>query len=173
VAAFAVNQREQLAALMPASLAGLMDRAPARNAPAGSEQKDGKVLDTDVAPPLHQSAAASQSTPAPAPAGMTPELSPSLSPAAPAALVAAASAAQAANVLVLSMRQDSWVEVKRADNTTVMSRVLRAGSSETFELTGPLTLTVGNARGVDATVRGTPLDVAATTRNNVARISVK
>jgi cytoskeleton protein RodZ len=87
--------------------------------------------------------------------------------------VAAASAAQAANVLVLSMRQDSWVEVKRADNTTVMSRVLRAGSSETFELTGPLTLTVGNARGVDATVRGTPLDVAATTRNNVARISVK
>jgi cytoskeleton protein RodZ len=171
VAAFAVNQREQLAALMPASLAGLMDRAPARNAPAGSEQKDGKVLDTDVAPPLHQSAAASQSTPAPA--GMTPELSPSLSPAAPAALVAAASAAQAANVLVLSMRQDSWVEVKRADNTTVMSRVLRAGSSETFELTGPLTLTVGNARGVDATVRGTPLDVAATTRNNVARISVK
>ena len=171
-AAFAVNQREQLAALVPGSLAGLMDRVPARNAPAGDEPKDGKVLDTDVAPPLHQSDAASQPAAA-APAGMTPELSPSTSPAAPAALAAAATAAQAANVLVLTMRQDSWVEVRRADNTTIISRVLRAGTSETFELTGPLTLTVGNARGVDATVRGTPLDVAATTRNNVARISIK
>jgi len=74
---------------------------------------------------------------------------------------------------VLTMRQDSWVEVKRADNTTVTSRVLRAGSSETFDLAGPLTITVGNARGVDATVRGAPLDLAATTRNNVARVSVK
>jgi cytoskeleton protein RodZ len=111
---------------------------------------------------------------APALAGMTPQLSPApLQGAAPAAAPVVTGTPQAANSLVLNLRQDSWVDVKRADNTTLTSRVMRAGSSETFELTGPLTVTVGNARGVDATVRGTPLDLAATTRNNVARVSIK
>lgn len=179
LAAAAVSQREQLAASLPASLAGLMDRAPAPAASVvGGEQQHGSVVDANVAPPLHQTEAASQpaaTAAAQAPAGMTPELAPATVPAAapaPSAPVAASSP-QAASSLVLNMRQDSWVEIKRADNTTVTSRVMRAGSTETFELTGPLTITVGNARGVDATVRGTPLDLAATTRNNVARLSIK
>ena len=163
LAAAAFTQREQLAGLMPASLARLLERVPSQPAAPVREQKDGKVVDTDIAPPLQQSAAASQAQP-----GMTPELA-----AASAQAAAAAGAAQAANLLVLSMRQDSWIEVKRADNTTMTSRVMRAGSTETFELTGPLALTVGNARGVDATVRGARLDLVATTRNNVARISIK
>jgi len=176
LAAAAFSQREQLAGFLPASIARLMDRQPqADSAPGAAEQKNGKVLDTDVAPPLHQSgSAAPPAAVTQAPAGMTPELAPApaAAPAAPAA-PAVASTPQAANSLVLTMRQDSWVDVKRADKTTVTSRVLRAGSSETFDLTGPLTVTVGNARGVDATVRGAPLDLAATTRNNVARVSVK
>jgi cytoskeleton protein RodZ len=162
LAAAAYSQREQLAGFLPASIARLMDRSAA---PVAAEQNNGRVLDTDVAPPLHQSDAALQpAAVAQAPAGMTPELSPT---------AAAVAAPQSANSLVLTMRQDSWVEIKRADNTTVTSRVLRAGSSETFALTGPLMVTVGNARGVDATVRGAPLDLAATTRNNVARVSVR
>lgn len=166
VAAF--TQREQLAGLMPTSLARLMERAPSQPlAAVDGEQKNGKVIDTDIAPPLHQSDATAQSTrAAQAQPGMTPELAATSAP-------TAAGAAQTANSLVLSMRQDSWVDVKRADNTTLTSRVMRAGSTETFELAGPLTLTVGNARGVDATVRGAPLDLVATTRNNVARISIK
>lgn len=177
VAAF--TEREQLAGLVPASLARLWERAPfTASAPVAGEQQDGKVLDTDVAVPLHQSAGALQSAVAtPAPAGMTPELARSPAGVAGAATAAvgpaAASTAQVANSLVLSMRQDSWVEIKRADNTTVTARVMRAGSTEMFELAGPLMLTVGNARGVDATVRGAPFDIAGTTRNNVARISIK
>jgi cytoskeleton protein RodZ len=197
LAAAAYTQRDQLAGLLPASLAGLMERAPSQAAaPGADEKKDGKVLDTDVAAPLNQAEPAPQPSAAvKAPAGMTPELAPAAAPAAPAASPATpapsptgaapaapapsptaqapASAPQASSSLVLSMRQDSWVEVKRADNTTVTSRVLRAGSTETFELAGPLTVTVGNARGVDATVRGTPLNLAATTKNNVARVSIK
>jgi cytoskeleton protein RodZ len=179
LAAAAVSQREQLAASMPASLARLLDRAPAPAASAvGGEQLHGSVMDANVAPPLHQTEATSQpaaTAAAQAPAGMTPELAPATVPAAapaPSAPVAASSP-QAASSLVLNMRQDSWVEIKRADNTTVASRVMRAGSTETVELAGPLTITVGNARGVDATVRGEPLDLAATTRNNVARLSIK
>lgn len=180
LAAAVFSQREQLAGVLPASLAGLMERAPAATAPVAGEQREGRVLDTDVAAPLHQSETASGPPVAvQAPAGMTPELAPapavgaaSSAAAAPAA-PAASGAAQPADSLVLSMRQDSWVEVRRADNSTITSRVLRAGSTETFELTGPLTVTVGNASGVNATVRGAPLDLAATTRNNVARISIK
>jgi cytoskeleton protein RodZ len=202
LAAAAFTQRDQLASLMPASLANLMERAPSQAAePAVGEKKDGKVLDTEVAAPLHQAEPAPQpAAAAQTPAGMTPELAPVSAPAgagavpaapasaptapassptgpasvsAPPAVAASAGAPQAANSLVLNLRQDSWVEVKRANNTTVTSRVLRAGSTETFELAGPLTLTVGNARGVDATVRGVPLNLAATTKNNVARVSIK
>jgi cytoskeleton protein RodZ len=172
LAAAAFNQRDQIAGFLPTSLARLMERTPSAT-PVADGQQEGKVTDTDVTPPLNQSDAASQPA-APALAGMTPQLSPAPSPgAAPAAAPGVAATPQVANSLVLNLRQDSWVDVKRADNTTLTSRVMRAGSSETFELTGPLTVTVGNARGVDATVRGTPLDLAATTRNNVARVSIK
>jgi cytoskeleton protein RodZ len=174
LAAVAFNQRDQIAGFLPASLSRLMERTPSA-APVADGKQEGKVTDTDVAPPLNQSDAASQpAATAPALAGMTPQLSPvPLSGAAAAAAPVVAGTPQAANSLVLNLRQDSWVDVKRADNTTVISRVMRAGSSETFELSGPLTVTVGNARGVDATVRGAPLDLAATTRNNVARVSIK
>lgn len=161
LAVLAFTQRDRLAELLPVSVAGLFERAPA-TAPAAGEQKAGRVVDTDVAPPLTQSQPASA-----APAGMTPELS------APATAAAPSAAPASANSLVLSLRQDSWVEVKRADNTIMAARVMRAGSTETFELAGPLSLTVGNARGVDATVRGEKFDIAGTTRNNVARVSVK
>lgn len=166
LAAAAYTQRERLAELTPPSVAGLFNRT----APAPEKveaKKDGRIVDTDVAPPLTQMQPPAQSQGAPvAPAGMTPELT---APAAPAA----SAAPQGANALVLTFRQDSWVEVKRADNTVVAARVMRAGASETFDIAGPLSLTVGNARGVDATVRGEPLNLAATTKNNVARISVK
>lgn len=177
LAAVAFNQRDQIAGFLPTSLARLMEHTPSA-APVADGQKEGKVTDTDVAPPLSQSDAAVQpAATASALAGMTPQLSPAPSSGAAAAAAPAAPAVagtpQAANSLVLNLRQDSWVDVKRADNTTLTSRVMRAGSSETFELTGPLTVTVGNARGVDATVRGAPFDLAATTRNNVARVSIK
>ena len=185
LAAAAFSQREQLAGFLPASLSHLLERTPSA-APVPGEQADGRVVDTDVAPPLHRSEPAPQaSSAAPAPPGMTPELSVPPSAAGVAGVTgtagtsaasqgaAGATAAQSANALVLTRRQDSWVEVKRADTTTVTARVLRAGSTETFEIAGPLTVTVGNARGVDATVRGKPIDVAGTTRNNVARLSVK
>jgi cytoskeleton protein RodZ len=96
------------------------------------------------------------STPAPAPAAQAP-----------------LAVATPPSALVLNFKQDSWVEVKRSDNSTVVARVMRAGTTESFDLAGPLSVTVGNARGVEASVRGEPLNLTGTTRNNVARVTVK
>jgi cytoskeleton protein RodZ len=171
-AALLVSQRDRLSQLVPSSISARLGAASPSGETASAPKSD-RVLDTDVAPPLTQSQARPAGT---APAGMTPELSsPATAPtvsAAPAAIPAAVAPASS-NSLVLNFRQDSWIEVKRADNSTVVARVMRAGSSETFDLSAPLSLTVGNVRGVEAKVRGEPLNLAAGTRNNVARVTVK
>jgi len=77
------------------------------------------------------------------------------------------------DLLRLNFREDSWVEIRRADKTTVISRLLKAGTSETFDITEPMTLVVGNAAGVDASLRGAKLDLEADSSSNVARLSLK
>ncbi|WP_050477230.1 RodZ domain-containing protein [Herbaspirillum rhizosphaerae] len=76
------------------------------------------------------------------------------------------------DLLRLTFREDSWVEIRRNDKTTIISRLLKAGTSESFDITEPVTLVIGNAAGVDASLRGSKLDLQAT-GNNVARLSLK
>lgn len=88
--------------------------------------------------------------------------------------VSAGSAAPAAqNVLVLTSREDSWVEIRRADKTIALSKVIKSGQTETVELTGPVSVVIGNARGIDMTLRGEPVELKAGSTNNVARLKLK
>ncbi|HCE09422.1 MAG TPA: DUF4115 domain-containing protein [Oxalobacteraceae bacterium] len=75
--------------------------------------------------------------------------------------------------LVLKLREDSWVEIRRANNSVLMSRLMKAGSSESFDVEGPISLTLGNAAGVDASLRGAPVDLKPGTKNNIARLNLK
>lgn len=122
---------------------------------------------------------------APAPAPVQPSTPPASVPAAPASASAASAAPQAASsvpsglnivnskdLLRLTFREDSWVEIRRADKTTVISRLLKAGTTEAFDVSDATTLVVGNASGVDATLRGQPLDLKATGGSNVARLNL-
>ena len=77
------------------------------------------------------------------------------------------------NALAINVRQDSWVEIKRADNTVIVSRLLKAGSSEAIAVTGPISVVIGNAAGVDVTLRGDPVDVVTGNSSNVARLNLK
>ncbi len=98
------------------------------------------------------------------------------SPAAPAlvgAPLAGAGGKNPSNALVLTFRTDSWVEIKGRGKNTAASKMYRAGTVETFDVSDPVQLLVGNAAGVDATLRGVPLRLAATAKNNVARLSLK
>ncbi|NHZ37341.1 helix-turn-helix domain-containing protein [Massilia rubra] len=71
----------------------------------------------------------------------------------PAAAVAVPAAA-ASNPLVINVREDSWVEVRRARGSPLLSRLVKAGTVETFDITEPVTLVVGKPGGVSATLRG-------------------
>lgn len=130
------------------------------------------------------------SEPTPAPAAATPTLmaAPALSatvPAAPAAATAAASAsagvasapAPGADVpvgtLVLRARSESWVQVKDSTGALALQRNLAAGESVSVSAPPPLSVVVGRADATEVTVRGKPFDLAAVSRENVARFEVK
>lgn len=77
------------------------------------------------------------------------------------------------DLLRLTFREDSWVEIRRSDKSTMISRLLKAGTTESFDINEPVTLVVGNAAGVDASLRGSKLDLETGSNSNVARLSLK
>lgn len=77
------------------------------------------------------------------------------------------------DALVFNAREDSWIEVRRAsDKTVLLSRVVKAGTSESVEVNEPVMVVVGNAAGVNASLRGTPVELKSG-GGNVARLSLK
>jgi len=80
---------------------------------------------------------------------------------------------QEKNGLTLKLREDSWIEIRKPDNSILVSRLAKAGSVESFALDGPVLVVIGNVDGVDATLRGKPFDLKAKAKNNVARLKLK
>jgi cytoskeleton protein RodZ len=112
------------------------------------------------------------SVPPPAGAAPTPG---SGSPAgvAPAAPAPAAAASAGANALVLEVREDSWIEVRRAKGAPLIARLVKGGSTETFDVTEPLTLVVGKPSAVSATLRGAAVELPPVTGSTVSRVNLK
>ncbi len=110
-----------------------------------------------------------------APAAVVPPATaPATTPAAAAAVTPpAAAAAVGANTLVLKVEQDSWVEIRRPGSTPLISRMVKAGSTETFDITGPATLVVGKPGAVQATLRGAKLDLPTVAGGTISRVSIK
>jgi len=78
------------------------------------------------------------------------------------------------DILSLKMREDSWIEIRRADGGEVLiARLAKAGESEDFELKGAISLVVGNAAGVDLTLRGDAIELKASSKSNVARLNLE
>lgn len=83
-------------------------------------------------------------------------------------------AAAGMDTLAIKVREDSWVEVRRAGNNAVLlSKVIKAGETGSVEINEPVTVVIGNAAGVEVTLRGTPVEVKAKTNSNVARLNLK
>lgn len=113
---------------------------------------------------------------APAAAAVPPAAVPAPAAATTAAVtppVAAAAPAVGANALVLKVEQDSWVEIRRPGSSPLISRMVKAGSTETFDITGPATLVVGKPGVVQATLRGAKLDLPTVAGGTISRVSIK
>ncbi|QPR34814.1 DUF4115 domain-containing protein [Delftia acidovorans] len=144
-------------------------------APAATTPADVPAASAPASAPASASASA-PATSAPA-AAAVPAPASTTTPAAPAEGAAATSTATAAQtpggVLVMKANAQSWVQVKDSSGRVVLQKTLAAGESIGAEGALPLSVIVGNASGTEVRVRGELLEVAKTTRDNVARFEVK
>ncbi len=76
-------------------------------------------------------------------------------------------------LLELQLREDAWVEISTLNGNKLVSRLMKAGTTEKFDMNEPVVLVVGNASGVDVTLRGQPLNLRAVARDNVSKLSLK
>jgi cytoskeleton protein RodZ len=69
--------------------------------------------------------------------------------------------------------EESWVEVKDAAGTTLISQLMPAGSGRTVEGEAPLSVVIGNAHHVQLTHNGKPVDLKPHIKVEVARLTLK
>jgi len=93
---------------------------------------------------------------------------------APAASEAQASVIAAPEGLIeLKVSGESWIEVLDASGAVLLQRKLDPGEFVGLDGTPPFRLKIGNAAVTRLSYRGQPVDLAAATRDNVARLELK
>jgi len=168
-----------------AASAALPEALAARNALASEQAASGEASPVLAQPPMAP-ASASASAAASAvglPAAQGPDaasavLAGATAAAAPMAPVPPGPSAvvglAAQGALVLSADEGSWVEVRQlAGGQKVLQRHLQPGESVSLDAPQALAVKIGNANGVRVQYRGQPIELAAFTRNNVARLELK
>lgn len=75
--------------------------------------------------------------------------------------------------LVLHANAETWVEVVDRKGQALLSRTLAAGDSVGIDGDLPMRVKIGNASGTVLTFRGETVDLAAVTRDNVARLELR
>jgi cytoskeleton protein RodZ len=86
---------------------------------------------------------------------------------------AAATAPVANNALVLTVAKDTRIEIRRSGAPPLIARVVKAGSTETFDITQPVVLIVSRPAGVSATLRGVPLELTRAPGRTASRLNLK
>ena len=66
------------------------------------------------------------------------------------------------------VREDCWIEIKRADGSVLYGDLGRTGATVSLRDTGPFSVLLGYAPGVDFEYNGERIPLAPHTRNNVA-----
>lgn len=121
---------------------------PAMPTPAGAPQTDGQQAAAPVA-----GAAATAGPMAAEPQAATP--------------------AATGNQLAFEVSAASWVEVRDASGSVVLSSTLQPGAGPQIEATPPLRLVIGNASGVSLRWQGNAVDLSPHQRGNVARLTLQ
>lgn len=147
-------------ALQPVTAAqGQIASAPGASAPESPA----------AASPSSSPAPSATGSPAAAPestAAAAPESAPAIAP------VGEPAAAQALRSVTLSFAEQSWVQVKDASGRKLLSQLNSPGTQQVVEGQAPLSLVIGNARHVQLTYDGQPIDLAPYTKVDVARLTL-
>jgi cytoskeleton protein RodZ len=69
--------------------------------------------------------------------------------------------------------ESSWIQAKDKSGKVVFEKKLAAGSTEVFDGEAPLSIWIGNAKGTRLTFLDKPVDLTASTQNNVARLTLE
>jgi cytoskeleton protein RodZ len=145
------------------------------------------AVDAGSVPELVTSSSISLPTPVAPAASMgldgTPPLEAASAPATPETLQAAPAATASApamaevhnakGVLQLSSRGESWIEVTDRRGRPLFARVLHTGETVGLDGPTPLRVTVGNAAVTSVTYKGQRIDLAESTRENVAKLVLR
>lgn len=149
----AITEQRPVANEGASSEAGVVVERAANQAPV-----DQVLATTQMAPPLAASVAQPVAEPASAPVA---------SASAPASVVAPT------GILLLRARSESWVQVRDSAGAVVLQRNLAAAESVSVSGALPLSVVIGRADVTEVFVRGKPFELAAVSRENVARFEVK
>ncbi|MEI7463887.1 MAG: RodZ domain-containing protein [Burkholderiales bacterium] len=87
--------------------------------------------------------------------------------------VANALPAAAGGPLQLKASSETWVEVVDGQSKVLVSRLLLSGETVVLDGAAPFTLKIGNAAGTEVAFRGQVINLASSTRDNVARLELK
>jgi cytoskeleton protein RodZ len=63
--------------------------------------------------------------------------------------------------------------VRRAKGAPLIARLVKGGSTESFEITEPVTLVVGKPSAVSATLRGAAVELPPVAGSAVSRVNLK
>jgi cytoskeleton protein RodZ len=142
---------------------------PLISVPPQGEQAATAPATAAVAPP----AAVPAPVPAPTPAPVAAAPAPAPAAATPAPTPAPAAVSGTGHQLVLKLNEDSWVEIRRPGTTPLISKLVKAGSTETFDIKDPALLIVGKPSGVEATLGGQPLPLPTIPGGTISRVNIK
>jgi cytoskeleton protein RodZ len=85
----------------------------------------------------------------------------------------AAAPAEMTGALQLRVSGESWVEVLDASGATLLQRMLQPGEAVGLDGAPPFKVKIGNAAVTQLSFHGQQVDLAASTRDNVARLELK
>lgn len=74
--------------------------------------------------------------------------------------------------VTLSLNQQSWVEIRGADNQRIEYAMLPAGTVRSYQIAGRAELLIGNARNAQITVDDKSVDLAPFVQGNVAKLEL-
>lgn len=159
------------AASIQSAISGSQPAAPVAAAPAATVAEAPPVAVTPVEAGVASSEAASAATAEAAASAVVVELTASAVDGFPLSVSAAASAGL--GPLQLKASADTWVEVVDGQSKVLVSRMLAAGEALVLDGATPFRLKIGNAAGTEVAFRGQAVNLASSTRDNVARLELK